>query len=49
MGALRKRILNKVFGAINDAGEVVYWSNEAYSDTYFSIRYKLNNFTSYNF
>ena len=43
--------LNKVFGAINDDGEIVYWSNEAYSDTYLSrpSDVELNNFTSYKF
>ena len=43
--------LNKVFGAINDDGEIVYWSNEAYSDTYLSrpSDMELNNFISYKF
>jgi len=43
--------INKLFGAINDNGQIVYWSNEAFSDTYLSrpSNEELYNFTSFKF
>ena len=43
--------INKIYGAINDDGKIIYWSNEAFSDTYLSrpSDAELYNFTSYKF
>ena len=43
--------INKLYGAINDDGKIIYWSNEAFSDTYLSrpSDAELYNFTSYKF
>ena len=42
--------LNKLEGVINDAGKIVYWSNEVYSDTYLTrpSDTELYNFISFN-
>ena len=42
--------LNKLEGVINDAGKIVYWSNEVYSDTYLTrpSDTELYNFVSFN-
>ena len=43
--------LNKLTGVINNDGKIVYWSNEAFSDTYMTrpSNTELHNFISYNF
>jgi nicotinate dehydrogenase subunit B len=43
--------MNKIYGAINDDGIIIYWSNEAFSDTYLSrpSDTELNNFISLKF
>jgi len=43
--------INKIYGAINDDGKIIYWSNEAFSDTYLSrpSDAELYNFISYKF
>ena len=42
--------LNKIEGAINEEGKIVYWSNEVFSDTYLTrpSDAELDNFISYN-
>ena len=43
--------LNKLTGVIDNEGKIVYWSNEAFSDTYMTrpSNTELHNFISYNF
>ena len=43
--------LNKLTGVIDKNGKIIYWSNEAYSDTYMTrpSNIELHNFISYNF
>ena len=43
--------LNKLTGVIDDKDKIVYWSNEAFSDTYMTrpSNTELHNFISYNF
>jgi len=43
--------LNKLKGVIDNYGKIIYWSNEAYSDTYMTrpSNTELHNFISYDF
>ena len=43
--------LNKLKGVIDNFGKIIYWSNEAFSDTYMTrpSNTELHNFISYDF